>query len=240
MKKRIVYYCLLLLLSSCTLDSDLDIIGLIDYPISVEKEVELLFTEQKEAFAEYGLKLKGVKNIASIERISLNDIFNDDFSCYPIYSADLKKMKLVSRTQFTDDSVAIHFKYDYLLSYVDSILQNRQNIEFRELIWDNNGIIFKTIGLFNKYSGELEYEHILFNTYSSKRKSWNNEKHLSRGESSNGKSGFEYVSFAIGNHILEYAITWSIGGDYSTIDYINRDGDSARVRVFFPRYTRSL
>lgn len=236
MKKVFICLCATIsMLCSCTSDYGLDVLGLEDFSMSAEKEVSSILSEQSSLFSNSELTLKSMEDYKSAGKLTVEHIFNNDYACYPVYTTDFREIHLVSLEHFNGDTVSVHFKYDYLVAYVDSLLNfERKSITVKELTWNYKGSTFKTIGLFNVYTGEVEYEHILFNTYRTEISSFKNTKILSRGEGTLGKGDIESVSFTYNNTTMYYTVSWNVTGVYRIFDSTDSNGKPIKMRVFIP------
>ena len=233
MKKVFLSFCTtIIMLCSCTSDYGLDVLGLEDFSMSPEKSIASFLSDSNEILTKSGLTLVKNTELSTSQKIDIETFFNSDFNCYPVYSRDLKFMKLENLDFIKSDTSTIHFKYEYLRSYVDSLLDNRKNLVIRELTWNYRGETIKTIGLFNRFSGEMEYDNVLFNLISQKYNFVRNSTNLTRSESNSLASNRESVYVTVGGNTYYYDVCWSIYGNYHTYEGEDSDGNTTSIRVF--------
>lgn len=235
MKKVFLSFCTtIIMLCSCTSDYGLDVLGLEDFSMSPEKSIASFLSDNSITFSKNGLSLICTEEYRGSKRLSADVLLNNEYDCYPIYSANMNSMKLVSLTHFMTDTVSVHFKYNYLESYVDSIINNSNGIEVKELTWNYKGKRIKTIALFDLYSGEILYDNILYNIFTQKNLSSKVVKNLTRAENQIGASAVEQVVYSIGVHNATYTVSWSITGEYQNWVITDADGNKHTYRVFAP------
>lgn len=223
-------FLVLPIICSCESADDFDVLDLGYKSYSQNKLSEYalfdLIDDNRAVLDTSGLSLVGTKTLENYN-LSLSTFFNDKYNIYPIYNRDMKKFHLVSMDFFKSDTVLIHFKYDYLQSYVDSLLKSKTSYIVKELTWNYESKRFKTIALFDRYSGELEYDNVLFNTF--KTSIPNSVKRLLTRSEGGHASNVECISFTMGDVTASGTMSWSIDGEYITITI-----DSTDYRVLVP------
>lgn len=157
----------LVILCSCSMEESLDVLNLGFEPTALKKlktqswsyELNNLLNSNEETFNTLGLHLINYE-IDKDESNQRNSII-DSTSLLPIYyRAD--SIILAPLSWVIDDTLTLHVKANLLFGYVDSLLQN-VDYQCIKLSWGYKDQIFSSMALFNKWTGELEYDNILFN-----------------------------------------------------------------------------
>jgi len=235
MKKVFLSFCTtIIMLCSCTSDYGLDVLGLEDFSMSPEKSIASFLSDNSITFSKNGLSLICTEEYRGSKRLSADVLLNNEYDCYPIYSSNMNSMKLVPLSHFMTDTVSLHYKYEYLLSYVDSLLNNSNKLEFKELTWEYNDKRIKTIAIFDLLTGEILYDNIMYNLFSQKSLNSKVVKKLTRSENPNEASNVEQVIFNIGSHYATYTVSWRITGEYQNWVITDADGNKHTYRVFAP------
>lgn len=177
-----------------------------------------------------GLSLLEISELTEeAEIVSKDEVFNYAVECIPAYSRTLNKFDLYSYSQLESDTLLLHFDMKYLSGYVDSILHNDKDLQFKRLVWKFGISTFSTTSIFNS-ANELLYDNILFNMINSEL-SYSCENYkafITRGETASGtgiQSGSERVQFynRINTLVAESWLWWEEFGHMASAPIYSAD-----------------
>lgn len=209
MKKLTLYTILLLTSVSCTISDDFDILGLGNRNLDTFSSFVL---ENSTLLQNNNVVSVGTKEI-SINSINLSSFLNDDYDCFPVYSTDFKTFHLVNWSFFKSDTVAIHYKGEYIIHYVDSILSSDNDLKVVENTWRKDNKLFKTLSLIDKTTGDLLYDNFVFNFFRNEIHLNSSKRLLTRAESP-VVGNVEYISISNSEIVANGTMSWSIDGRF--------------------------
>lgn len=193
MKKVFLSFCTtIIMLCSCTSDYGLDVLEIdMDFNRTWQQELSEVLEDYSAILDSSSVSLLDYKQIDYLD-LDTSYFFNNKSRCHPIFFNSFDRFTLVSYAILKTDTAAIHFKYEYLLNSVMTLLSNIDSYNVVELKWQYNGEQqFTTYSLFDKRTNELMYDNILTNIITPESKILKNKKVLTRSETSGsqGNSG---------------------------------------------------
>lgn len=193
MKKVFLSFCTtIIMLCSCTSDYGLDVLEIdMDFNRTWQQELSEVLEDYSAILDSSSVSLLDYKQIDYLD-LDTSYFFNNKSRCHPIYFNSFDRFTLVPYAILKTDTAAIHFKYEYLLNSVMTLLSNIDSYNVVELKWQYNGEQqFTTYSLFDKRTNELMYDNILTNIITPESKILKNKKVLTRSETggSQGNSG---------------------------------------------------
>ena len=205
MKKVFLSFCTtIIMLCSCTSDYGLDVLEIdMNFNRTWQQELLEVLEDYSAILDSSSVSLLDYKQIDYLD-LDTSYFFNNKSRCHPIYFNSFDRFTLVPYAILKTDTAAIHFKYEYLLNSVMTLLSNIDSYNVVELKWQYNGEQqFTTYSLFDKRTNELMYDNILTNIITPESKILKNKKVLTRSETS-GSQGNSYQLIDWDTTILEF------------------------------------
>lgn len=225
MKKVFLSFCTtIIMLCSCTSDYGLDVLEIdMDFNRTWQQELSEVLEDYSAILDSSSVSLLDYKQIDYLD-LDTSYFFNNKSRCHPIFFNSFDRFTLVSYAILKTDTAAIHFKYEYLLNSVMTLLSNIDSYNVVELKWQYNGEQqFTTYSLFDKRTNELMYDNILTNIITPESKILKNKKVLTRSEVGGGHnsfgSNFNVISFysTTGVLLAEAVSSWEERGHWRQI-----------------------
>ena len=165
--KMISFVITFVMCLGCTNSIDDDML-VISGQIGWKNELYSILEDNKDQISESELSLLDFKLHNSVV-LTVDDFFNKE-SLFPVYINNLyERFELMPFYFLETDTLTTHYKADYLVEMVNLLLEE-DNHDIVELNWLHKNNKFSSIALFNKQSGELEYDNVLFNIISQNQK----------------------------------------------------------------------
>lgn len=165
--KMISFVITFVMCFGCTNSIDDDML-VISGQIGWKNELYSILEDNKDQISESELSLLDIKLHNSVV-LTVDDFFNKE-SLFPVYINNLyERFELMPFYFLETDTLTTHYKADYLVEMVNLLLED-DNHDIVELNWLHKNNKFSSIALFNKQSGELEYDNVLFNIISQNQK----------------------------------------------------------------------
>jgi hypothetical protein len=195
MKKVFLSFCTtIIMLCSCTSDYGLDVLEIgMDFNRTWQQELSEVLEDYSAILDSSSVSLLDYKQIDYLD-LDTSYFFNNKSRCHPIYFNSFDRFTLVPYAILKTDTAAIHFKYEYLLNSVMTLLSNIDSYNVVELKWQYNGEQqFTTYSLFDKRTNELMYDNILTNIITPESKILKNKKVLTRSETSGSQGNSNQI-----------------------------------------------
>ncbi|MBO5932559.1 MAG: hypothetical protein J6Q19_02395 [Bacteroidaceae bacterium] len=210
--KKINFLILLILICSCNnelYDSSLLVLSEEDNYSSLNSAKD--FLKNYNTLDLLGLELVEMNDYSSKNKLSVEDFFNDNEQYYVAYNGSTKNPKLITYTMLQKDTCMIHYKHDDLVKHIETLLTGKSQYNVKELKWNYKNEMFSTIALFDRNTGELLYDNILYNILAIEVNN-SSKKYLNRGEYV--KYVNESITFTYGGQKLGATMLWYYAGDY--------------------------
>lgn len=202
-----------LLLASCSNDSDF--FPTIDNNCSWETSIDGLITDNKSLFDSRGIRIVGFERKKDIQ-VNRDLFYGGEYGFFPVYSPQDSVYKIVKYEELVKNAKEYGFNPQKSLNKIDSLLNNKDNYEVVELTWCCGNDLFSSLALFNKLTGELEYDNMLFNmsTISTYNKNGFSMM-LSIFEVSKVVDDADYVEHKVGDVLISKAgVRWEVYGSW--------------------------
>ena len=165
--KMISFVITFVMCLGCTNSIDDDML-VISGQIGWKNELYSILEDNKDQISESELSLLDFKLHNSVV-LTVDDFFNKE-SLFPVYINNFyERFELMPFYFLETDTLTTHYKADYLVEMVNLLLED-DNHDIVELNWLHKNNKFSSVALFNKQSGELEYDNVLFNIISQNQK----------------------------------------------------------------------
>lgn len=203
-----------LLLASCSNNNDF--FPSIDNDCDWETSLNEIITDNDDLFANRGIKITSIKFIDNVN-IDKNLFFGDQYGVFPVYSKMDSVFTILTYNQLMKDSNNYCFDTTVVIRKINELLIHSDDYDVVELSWDCGNNTYNSMAFFNKRTGELEYDNMLYNmsTISSYEKE-GFSRALAIAESGVGDSGSDYVEYKTGNTLIaKSGVNWTVNGTWS-------------------------
>ncbi len=215
-----------LLLASCSKDSDF--FPTIDDNCNWETSIDGIITDNKSLFESRGIRIVGFERKNDIE-VNRDLFYGGEYGFFPVYSTQDSVYKIVEYEELVKNANKYGFNPQKSINKIDSLLNNKDDYEVIELTWRCGKDLFCSLALFNRLTGELEYDNMLFNmsTISTYNKNGFSMM-LSMFEISKVVDEADYVEHKVGDVLISKAgVRWEVYGSWKhNIVVINEDEQS--------------
>jgi len=148
------------LLASCANDSNFfpSYDDVSDWKTSLDE----IITDNGAFFKNQGVK---ITDIVFLEDIGIDrDLFyGDQYGFFPVFTKQDSVLKIVTYRELIDNSNKYCFDTTSVNRKINNILHNHEDYDVVRLTWSFQSDVYNSISLFNKRSGELEYDNMFFN-----------------------------------------------------------------------------
>lgn len=207
--KKIFYLLQLTALISCSISDDFDLLEIGDYSYD---GFSSFVSDNRNVLQDNNVVFVSSKEIKQKE-IKLSSFLNDDYNAFPVYSTNYKTFNLVNWSFFESDTITIHYKGDYIIHYLDSLLSSDHDFKVVENTWKKGSKQFRTLSLIDKITGDLLYDNFVFNCFRNEIRLNSSNKLLSRTESP-VVGNVEYISISNSEIVASGTMSWSINGRF--------------------------
>jgi len=222
---------------ACSNDSDY-------YPVfekcNWETSLGEILNNNKENFQSKDIEILSAKLLEEI-KVDSSLFFGEEYGYYPVYT---KKDSLFEVINFKK---SLGVRDDCNISpetsaRISSLIDRSDDYDVIELSWRCGTDHFKSISLFNKRTGELEYDNMLFNMETIQRYSGENfALFLSNAEIQNVDTDYHdsrSVQWTVGGRVVSWAgITWSASGYWRALSEFYYEDAEYRYYMMYYNYT---
>ena len=208
---------------SCYNESDL--FPAFDDDCNWETTLNDIISDNDTSFGENHLKLIEAQVMKGMS-IDSSLFFNGRYGYFPVFNKKDTIFEFIQYDEIDKENSEYSFDSDIVNTKINTILSNKERYDIIQLTWQYNGESFNTLALFNKKTGELEYDNLLFNMPLISKYDSNTFSMMLRSTESNllSDTGEETVTFIVNSFPKAMSkVEWSLAGYWSTYDY-NKDG----------------
>ncbi len=209
-------FSLLLMLSSCYSDGSF-LLSFDDSSTDWNSSLSEIIKNNKTMLSENNIVLESVHLLKDVE-LNSEAFFSGESGYFPVYTKKDSVFEIISYdNMLKDESCTYNFNISAVNKKIEKLLENKENYNVVQLTWKFDNDTFNSIALFDKKTGELEYDNILFNVVTiSKLSSKNFAEILSRSENVfYNDQGSDYVSFEKNNvKIAHVYFSWGETGHW--------------------------
>lgn len=205
---------------SCTSDSDI-LPNFKDFSGDWNSSLSEIVDDNSNSFSNKGLALTDIK-LLDADAIDNSLFFNEEYGYFPVYSKKDTTFNVVSYDKYNSTSEENSIKMKKVFDVVKEKIAHKDDYNFVQLTWKHGKDTFKTIALFDKKTGELEYDNMLFNMQTiSKYDSRSFASLISMAEFSECvETKSEHVDFYEGlDCVARASVTWNVYGRWIFRDY---------------------
>lgn len=227
MEKRILFIVgAVALITSCSNDSDW-------FPVcnddcSWESSLDEIVMDNKDIFAYHDIEITDVKLLKDF-RIDSALFFGGDYGYFPVFTKKDSVLEVIKYEDIDRQNKEYSFNKQVVNNKITTLLEKADDYDVIQLTWRYGTDIFKSLALFNKRTGELEYDNMLFNMTTIDK--YDSEKFILIMRSSETPqayySGSSSVSYSEGNSgTLAYAsVSWQVWAHWNTYTHEVDDDD---------------
>jgi hypothetical protein len=228
MKKGLLLITTGIILSACSNDSDY--FPSFKNDCSWETSLSEIITDNQTVFSDRGIK---ITNMQFMKDISIDrDLFlGDKYGFFPVYSKLDSVFTVVTYGQLMRDSANYFFDTIPVFNTINDLLEEADDFDIVELTWQYDDNKYNSLAFFNKRTGELRYDNMLYNMSTlSHYKKESFSRALNNTEMINGvgDSGNDCVEYIQNNCVLARSgIEWEVKGKWRIVyQYHYSDDDS--------------
>lgn len=200
---------------SCYNESDL--FPAFDDDCNWETTLNDIISDNEELFDVSGFKIVDMKYLDDI--VLDSTFFYDEKNGYfPVYSKTDSALKVLSYNEIEESKDANDTRFLKIRNKINNLISNQDDYYCVQLTWQYGDDRFNTLSLFNKKTGELEYDNMLFNMETISKYSYEGlSKILTRYETDNYVlSRSVYVQYRSGDTLIASAgLNWNVFGDWN-------------------------
>lgn len=202
--------------------------------------LEELVTDNAGLFASRNIEITGSRLLKDVKPDSTL-FFGEDYGYFPVYS---KKDSVFEVIRYEDSmkSDGSTLNINAATERIRSLIERADDYNVIELTWRYGNESFKSLALFDKRTGELEYDNMLFNMETISKYDTGQFQMMLRGtenqNSENGNySGSERVTYSVDNIVVASAqARWNAWGHWTPRTAILDEDDDYVYYVTYYTY----
>lgn len=137
------------------------------FPVCYEKcdwttSLQDIVSDNSEIFEYRGLNITNMKLAQGI-KVDKNMFFGEEYGIFPVYSKKDSIFTVISYKELKNNIESYCFDTVSIVNNINIILEHADDYDVIELTWTFEDRPYKSLALFNKRTGELEYDNMLFN-----------------------------------------------------------------------------
>ena len=209
---------------SCYNESDL--FPAFDDDCNWETTLNDIISDNEELFDVSGFKIVDMKYLDDI--VLDSTFFYDEKNGYfPVYSKTDSALKVLSYNEIEESKDANDTRFLKIRNKINNLISNQDDYYCVQLTWQYGDDRFNTLSLFNKKTGELEYDNMLFNMETISKYSYEGlSKILTRYETDNyvlSRNVFVQYRNEEGTLLASAALNWYVYGNWNITYSIDQD-----------------
>lgn len=186
-----------------------------------ETSLNDIISDNESLFGSRNFQIIGTRKIENL-KVNEDLFYSGKYGFFPIYSETDSVYKIVDYDEICKNASKHNFKKEKTDSLIRSFIEKADDYDIVELTWKCNSDIFNSLALFNKRTGELEYDNMLFNM--SSVSSYNAENFsllLTQFEVECVKTASDVVNYYQGFDLAATAgVSWSVFGTWDHHTYM--------------------
>ena len=191
--------------------------GMNDWKTSMSEILE----DNKENLSNIGFVLKDMEYLNDVKLDSLL-FYGGEYCYFPVFSKKDSVIEVLKYDELQNLGDRCMLMTDAVNEKIRQLLGDAEKYDIIRLTWQYRGETFPSLALFNRLTGELEYDNMLFNLITLTRLDTNEMiQLLNRSENQTEvESGGDAVSYQSGNIVVATAsVHWSAIGHWNAIVY---------------------
>lgn len=212
------FFIFIALTGACS--NDLDFVPTSDSTLDWVESFNVITSDNNLTLSRNNLSIIQRKQIKGV-LISEKYFFEDEYAYLPVYLLDNTKFSLKQIDTIKKDTSIVSLQHlEKIKTKVCEIIDTQESFDFVEITWKKDNAYFKSMAVFDKITGELVYDNILYNIITSANYSGGFSNRIVSAEYENAEDeGSDYVSFSEEN--VEYAwvsLNWYEHGHWDFTD----------------------
>jgi len=218
--KNLLFIIASMLVASCSNDSDFfpSFSDDCDWRTTIDE----IITDNDQLFEGRGIKITSMRFVNDM-RIDRNLFFGDEYGSFPVYSKKDSLFTVVTYNELIRDSNNYSFDTVTVIKAINKLLEDADDYDVVELTWLYENNTYNSLAFFNRRTGELEYDNMLYNMSTISRYEREGFSRTIAGteiQSAVGASGTDYVEYRKYNVLFASAgINWAVNGEWHHILY---------------------
>lgn len=205
-----------------------------------ETSLKEIMSDNKNNFQYKDIEIVSSKLLKDVN-VDSTLFFGDKYGYYPIYSKKDSVFEVINYKRASDLKSNSTISQE-VSSKINNLIERSDDYDVIELSWRYKTDFFKSIALFNKRTGELEYDNMLFNMETIQRYSGENFAHfLSNSETVGVDTDYhdsKSVQWVQGARTVAWAgITWSAKGYWTASTLYYYEDEEYRYYISLYNYT---
>ena len=226
--KNLLFIIAGVLVASCSNDSDFfpSFSDDCDWRTTIDE----IITDNDQLFEGRGIKITSMRFVNDM-RIDRNLFFGDEYGSFPVYSKKDSLFTVVTYNELVRDSNNYSFDTVTVIKAINKLLEDADDYDVVELSWVYENNTYNSLAFFNRRTGELEYDNMLYNMSTISRYEREGFSRTISGteiQSAVAVSGTDYVEYRKYNTLFASAgINWAVNGEWHHIIYDTAYYDTA-------------
>ena len=210
--------CFFFLVGACT--DNIEFVPTLDSTLDWNESLKTIVFDNNFTMSNNNLSIIEKRQIKNTN-ISDKYFFEKEYAFIPVYLLDntrftLKNIESVSK----DTSIVSLQRLQKIRTIVDDIIDSSDSYNFVELTWKQNNDYFKSVSVFDRITGELIYDNVLYNILLASNYSGGFNIMIVSAEYENAEyEGSDFVSFSEdGTEYAWVSLNWYEHGHWDFID----------------------
>lgn len=145
---------------SCSNDNDF--FPLVENDCSWETTLDEIVTDNESLFENQGIKITGMRFVDGI-KVNRDLFYGEEYGFFPVYSKKDSVFTVITYNELVNHSDQYSFDTISVNKTITRLLEKAEDYDVVELSWNCLGETYNSLALFNRRTGELEYDNMLFN-----------------------------------------------------------------------------
>ena len=142
--------------------NDGDIFPVFDDDCNWETTLNDIISDNEALFDARGFKIIDMKILENMV-VDSTLFFDEKNGYFPVYSKSDSALKVMSYNEIVESKNANDTRFLKIRNKINNLISNKDNYYYVQLTWQYGDDSFNTIAMFDKRTGELEYDNMLFN-----------------------------------------------------------------------------
>lgn len=203
---------------------------------SWESSLKDIISDNKDIFAGMDIEITDVKLMKDMS-IDSTLFFDSKYGYFPVFSKKDSIFEIIKYDEIDRNEREYSFNKKVVNDKISKLLEKSEDYDIIQLTWRFGSDKFKSLSLFNKRTGELEYDNMLFNMTTISKYNGLPFALMLRGaeDPKHDFSGSDIVTYSDGLEIVASAkIDWIVKGHWDTYtDLVNEDNYNYYYVTFY-------
>lgn len=206
--------------------------------ISWELSLNEIISDNKDIFADRDIEITEVKLMKDM-RIDSTLFFDSKYGYFPVFSKKDSLFEIIQYDEIDRNEKEYSFNKKVVNDKISKLLEKSEDYDIIQLTWRFGSDKFQSLSLFNKKTGELEYDNMLFNMTTISKYNGISFAMILRGaeDPKHDFSGGDVVNHRIGLDVVASArIDWVVKGHWNTETHLVSEDQNHKYFVTYYTY----